>query len=352
MKITCPCCNKEFDLDDNSTAQLLLQIRDNSFNQELSKRVELELENQKNLYKAHLKNELLEAQTKAQQEKLALETKLKQELNNLEAKYQLTLRNTQDELDYYKNLKAKLNVKLVGESLEQHCLAEFNKYRMLFANNVYFEKDNEVIEGTKADFIYRELDENGVEIISIIFEMKNEQDTSATKHKNEEFLNKLHKDREKKNCEFAVLVSLLEPDNEFYNTGITIAHNYEKMFVIRPQFFMPLISILRNLALKSLKLKQSLIEQQNRNIDITNFENKLLEFKEAIGKNYEMAGKKFQTAIEEIDKSIDRLQKAKEALLASEKQLRLADDKAEKLTIKKLTYGNPTMKKAFLNNEE
>ena len=347
MKIICPCCGKEFDLDDNSAAQLIVQLRDKLFNQEVEKRVENALENQRKIYKEHLKSSLLEEQNKAQQEKITLEKKLEQEKNNLIAKYQSSLREIQEELDYYKNFKSRSNIKLIGESLEQHCLAEFNKIRALFTNPVVFDKDNEVIEGTKADFIYREFDNNGVEIISIIFEMKNESDISATKHKNEDFLSKLDKDRTKKNCEYAVLVSLLEIDNEFYNTGITIAHNYVKMFVIRPQFFLPLIMILRNSALNSLATKQALIEQQNRTLDITNFENKLQEFKEKIAKNYETAISKFAKAIEEIDKTIDHLQKVKENLLASEKQFRLANDKADELTIKKLTYKNPTMKDAF-----
>ena len=347
MKIICPCCNKEFDLDDKSSAQLLLQLRDAIFNQELEKRIKDALENQEKIYKERLKSYLLEEQNKSQQVKIALEKKLELEKNNLIEQHQLALKETQEELDYYKNLKSRLNVKLIGESLEQHCLAEFNKFRPLFANKVFFDKDNEVIDGTKADFIYREFDSSGVEIISIIFEMKNESYDSTTKHKNEDFLNKLDKDRNKKNCEYAVLVSLLEPDNEFYNTGITIAHNYAKMFVIRPQFFMTLITILRNSALSSLNAKQALIEQQNRNLDITNFENKLQEFKEKIGKNYETAIGKFTKAIEEIDKTIEHLQKVKDNLLASEKQFRLARDKADELTIKKLTYKNETMKAAF-----
>lgn len=237
---------------------------------------------------------------------------------------------------------------MIGESLEQHCEIEFNKLRATGFQNAYFEKDNDARTGSKGDYIYRELDENGVEIISIMFEMKNENDKTATKHKNEDFLKELDKDRNEKNCEYAVLVSMLEPENELYNTGIVDkSHRYQKMYVIRPQFFIPMITILRNAALNSLQYKNELQEVRNQNIDITHFEESMNDFKQKFSRNYELASKKFNTAIEEIDKTISHLQKTKEALLSSERQLQLANNKAEDLTIKRLTRNNPTMKQKF-----
>ena len=283
-----------------------------------------------------LKNNLLIEQQKSQNL-----------LTTEKEKYQLLLKEKQEQIDYYKDLKTKMNVKLLGESLEQHCYIEFNKLRALLPNNVSFEKDNTVSDGTKGDFIYRETDNSGLEILSIMFEMKNEQDTTTTKHKNEDFLAKLDKDRNNKNCEYAVLVSLLEPDNEFYNNGIVLSHQYPKMYIIRPQFFVPLLSILRNASLISITTKQELQEQKNRNVDITHFEEKLLEFKKGFAYNYEQAKNRFNEAILQIDKTMDNLQKVKDALLASERQLRLANDKSDSLTIKKLTHNNPTMKQAF-----
>ena len=252
------------------------------------------------------------------------------------------------EIERLRDMKARLSTKMVGESLEQHCANEFNKIRATAFPRAYFEKDNEVVEGTKGDFVFRECDENGTEIISIMFEMKNENDETATKHKNEDFLKKLDADRRKKGCEYAVLVTLLEPDSDLYNEGIVdMSYRYEKMYVIRPQFFIPLISILRNAALGSLEYKAELARARNQNIDITNFENEMEDFKARFGRNYRLASEKFQKAIDEIDKSIDHLMKIKEALIGSENNLRLANDKAEALTIKRLTKNNPTMKAAF-----
>jgi hypothetical protein len=237
---------------------------------------------------------------------------------------------------------------MIGETLEQHCEIEFNKLRATAFQNAYFEKDNDSKTGSKGDFIYKEVGEFGVEIVSIMFEMKNEGDETATKHKNEDFLKELDKDRNEKNCEYAVLVSLLEIDNELYNSGIVdMSHKYPKMYVVRPQFFIPIITLLRNASLNSLKYKKELALVKNQNIDITNFEENINKFKDSFSKNYELASRKFKTAIEEIDKTIDHLQKTKEALLSSENNLRIANTKAEELTIKKLTRDNPTMTAKF-----
>ena len=237
---------------------------------------------------------------------------------------------------------------MIGETLEQHCNAEFGRIRPMFSSKTYFEKDNDAKTGSKGDFIFRDYDDEGNEIVSIMFEMKNEADETATKHKNEDFFKELDKDRREKNCEYAVLVSLLEIDNEIYNTGIVdVSYKYEKMYVIRPQFFVPLITLLRNASIKSLDYKKELIKIQNQNIDISNFEENMNNFKESFGRNYRLASEKFKKAIEEIDKTIDHLQKTKDALLSSENNLRIANNKAEDLTIKKLTNNNETMIKLF-----
>lgn len=245
-------------------------------------------------------------------------------------------------------MKLKLSTKMVGETLEQHCEDEFNKLRATAFPKAYFEKDNDAKSGSKGDFIYKENDEEGNEIISIMFEMKNEGDETATKKRNEDFLRELDKDRNEKKCEYAVLVSLLEAESEYYNTGIVdVSHKFSKMYVIRPQFFIPIITLLRNAALNSMKYKSELALVKTQNIDVTNFENEINEFKEGFAKNYDLASRKFKTAIEEIEKTIDHLQKTKDALLSSENNLRLANNKAEELTIKKLTRGNPTMMEKF-----
>ena len=273
---------------------------------------------------------------------------------SLKDKYEEKIKDKDEQIAYYKDFKARQSTKMIGESLEQHCNNEFNKLRPLF-KNVYFEKDNDARTGSKGDFIFRETDDDGTEIISIMFEMKNEADETATKHKNEDFFKELDKDRKEKNCEYAVLVSLLEIDNDYYNNGIVdVSHKYEKMYVVRPQFFIPLITLLRGSAMNSLGYKKQLEVVQNQNIDISRFEENMNNFKDAFGRNYRLASEKFRKAIEEIDKTIDHLQKTKEALLSSENNLRLANNKAEDLSIKKLTSGNPTMQQMFeeLKNEQ
>ena len=257
------------------------------------------------------------------------------------------LKEKDEQIDYYKDFKARQSTKMVGESLEQHCLTQFNSLRMTAFPTAYFEKDNDAKSGSKGDFIFRESME-GTEFISIMFEMKNEMDETATKHKNEDFFKELDKDRREKKCEYAVLVSLLEMDNELYNNGIVdVSYRYEKMYVIRPQFFIPMITLLRNAALNSLKYRQELEAAKNQQLDIANFEENMNAFKQGFGRNYEIASKKFKTAIDEIDKTITHLQKTKDALLSSENQLRLANNKAEDLSIKKLTKNAPSVRKMF-----
>ncbi len=266
---------------------------------------------------------------------------------NVKEKYESKLKDKDEQIAYYKDFKARQSTKMIGESLEQHCLASFNRLRPLFTNS-YFEKDNDAKTGSKGDFIFRDYDEEGNEIVSIMFEMKNEADATATKHKNEDFLKELDKDRREKNCEYAVLVSLLEIENEYYNDGIVdVSHYYDKMYVIRPQFFIPLITLIRNLAQKTTTYKKELETIKNQNIDITHFEENILKFKDAFGRNYRLASERFTKAIEEIDKTIDHLQKTKEHLLKTNDNLRLANNKAEDLTIKKLTTNSPTVRKMF-----
>ena len=266
---------------------------------------------------------------------------------NLKETYEEKLKDREEQISYYRDFKAKQSTKMIGESLEVHCSNEFNKLRPLFAN-AYFEKDNDARSGSKGDFIYRDYDDEGMEFVSVMFEMKNEADMTATKHKNEDFFKELDKDRREKKCEYAVLVSLLEIDNDYYNEGIVdVSHKYEKMYVIRPQFFIPLITLIRGMAMNSLKYKKELLMIQNQNIDISHFEDNLNTFKEGFARNYRLASDKFKKAIDEIDKTIDHLQKTKEALLSSENNLRLANNKADDLTIQRLTKGNETMKKLF-----
>lgn len=267
---------------------------------------------------------------------------------SLKEKYETQIKDRDDAIERLRDMKARLSTKMVGETLEQHCETEFNRIRATAFPRAYFEKDNDSRTGSKGDYIFRDSDEAGTEIVSIMFEMKNESDETATKKKNEDFLKELDKDRTEKGCEYAVLVSLLEPDSELYNSGIIdMFHRYPKMYVVRPQFFIPIITLLRNAAMNSLKYKSELALMKTQNIDITNFEAQLETFKTAFGKNYELASRRFQTAIDEIDKSIDHLQKTKEALLGTDRNLRLANDKAQDVTIKKLTRGNPTMAAKF-----
>lgn len=307
-----------------------------------------------------------EALSKIQQERDRLENELTtaqalkdMELKSIQDTYSLKVEEmtkakdaelkAKDELiERYKDMKARLSTKLLGETLEQHCENEFNKIRMTAFPQAYFQKDNDTSDGTKGDFVFRETDTEGNEIVSIMFEMKNESDDAVHRKKNDDFLKKLDEDRRKKNCEYAVLVSMLEADNDFYNSGIVdVSYRYPKMYVIRPQFFIPMITLLRNAALNSLKYKSELAHIRNQNIDITNFENSLNEFKEGFGRNYRLASEKFKSAIDEIDKTITHLNKVKENLLSSENNLRLANNKAEEITVKKLTRGNPTMAQKF-----
>ncbi len=288
-------------------------------------------------------NSILQLQNKvelAQKEATIRET-------NIKDNYEIQLKQKQEQVDYYKDLKTRMSTKMIGETLEVHCSTQYNTLLRSVLPNAYFEKDNDASEGSKGDFIFRDYAED-TEYISIMFEMKNEMDETTTKHKNEDFFKKLDEDRKKKNCEFAVMVSLLEPENELYNNGIVdVSYRYPKMYVIRPQFFIPMITLLVQTSKKSIEYQRQLKIAQSQSIDVTNFESKLIDFKDKFGKNYELASKRFHNAIDEIDKSILHLQKIKDELLGSENNLRLANDKAEDLTIKKLTYNNPTMKKKF-----
>ncbi len=308
-----------------------------------------------------LKMAVMEEQKRAEQELQArdhtisqLQSDMKMERFKAEAEtaklkeqHKLELEAKQEQIDYYRDFKTRMSTKMIGESLETHCSTLFNQMLRPILPNAYFEKDNDVTDGTKGDFIFRDM-EDGVEYVSIMFEMKNEMDTTATKHKNEDFLKKLDEDRRKKRCEFAVLVSLLEPDNELYNGGIVdVSHRYEKMYVIRPQFFIPLITLLVQTSKKSLEYKKQLIQAQSREVDVTNFENKLTEFREKFGRHYDLASRKFNEAVKQIDDTIAKLQKVKENLLGSENNLRLAQQDTANLTISRLTRGNPTMKQKF-----
>lgn len=386
-EIICPYCKKTFKVDEASYAEILKQVRNREFEKELHERLEIaktEKESAVKLAEANLRNSLAPELSKKESEIIELKTKIAnsatekalavtQAVNSVEKerddlqfklqskenemkireaslkeKHQNELKLKEEVIAQYKDFKLKLSTKMVGETLEQHCEIEFNKIRATAFPNVHFEKDSDTKTGSKGDYIYREIDESGNEIISIMFEMKNEGDETATKHKNEDFLRELDKDRSEKKCEYAVLVSLLEAENELYNTGIVdVSHKYPKMYVIRPQFFIPMITLLRNAALNSLKYKAELALVRCQNTDITKFEDKLNEFKDGFAKNYKLASSKFETAIAEIDKTIDHLQKTKEALLSSENHLRLANNKAEDLTIKRLTRGNPTMTEKF-----
>lgn len=283
---------------------------------------------------------------KSSLERAALEKQLAEK--SLKDKYETQLKDRDDAIERLRDMKARLSTKMIGETLEQHCETEFNRIRATAFPRTYFEKDNDARSGSKGDYIFRDSDESGNEIVSIMFEMKNENDFTATKSRNEDFLKELDKDRNEKGCEYAVLVSMLEPESELYNTGIVdVFHRYPKMYVIRPQFFIPIITLLRNAAMNAVKYKAELALVRAQNIDITNFENELESFKSAFSKNYDLASRRFQTAIEEIDKSIDHLQKTKEALLGTDRNLRLANDKAQDVTIKRLTRGNPTMASKF-----
>lgn len=393
-EIKCPKCVTSFKIDEAGFADILKQVRDEEFNKDLKERermfaadkessVKLAEANITNILQADLaKKETELAEIKSKMNNVELEKKLaiseavnkvekerdelagelkskdteKQLLETaLKEKYVAEIKTKDDiikmkdeEIALRKDMKVKLSTKMVGETLEQHCETEFNKLRATGFQNAYFEKDNDAKNGSKGDYIYRETDEAGNEIISVMFEMKNEGDETATKHKNEDFLRELDKDRTEKKCEYAVLVTLLEAENELYNTGIVdVSYKHPKMYVVRPQFFIPIITLLRNAALNCLKYKAELALVRNQNVDITNFEENINTFKEGFAKNYQLASSRFKTAIDEIDKTIDHLQKTKEALLSSENNLRLANNKAEDLTVKRLTRGNPTMTAKF-----
>lgn len=415
-EIICPNCEKAFKIDQAGFADIVKQVRDHQFEEELSKRLALAENDKQNAIKlaeANTRDQLKDDLTKKEKEISELKAKsqkyiteklaekeiqistmkskieaaetqkklevseaikaiekerdsLTNELKIKETEKQLleksikeqfseklsikdeAIKMKDEEISRLKDFKLRLSTKMLGETLEQHCEAEFNKIRATAFPNAYFEKDNDSSMGSKGDFIFRESDGSGNEIISIMFEMKNENDQTATKKKNADFFAKLDKDRKDKNCEYAVLVSLLETDSELYNTGIVdVSYKHSKMYVVRPQFFIPIITLLRNAALNTMQYKTELNLMRNQNIDITNFEEKIDAFKTGFAKNYKLANRKFNTAIAEIDKTISHLQKTKEALLSSDRNLRLANDKAENLTIKKLTYGNPTMKAKF-----
>ena len=372
QEIKCPNCGEVFQVDETVYDKIVKQVRDREFDRELERREELlasknELEIEKlnaRLSAASTEKKLAVNQANSEKERELAEkdiliSKLKGEIASkdnenklktqaLKEQYEEKIKLKDEQIEYYRDFKAKQSTKMVGESLEQHCDYEFNKIRASAFPNAYFEKDNDARSGSKGDFIFRDMDENGTEFISIMFEMKNETDTTSTKKKNEDFFKELDKDRREKNCEYAVLVSLLEIDNELYNTGIVdVSYKSPKMYVVRPQFFIPIITLLRNAAMSSLEYRQELETIRHQNIDISNFEEKMNLFKEGFSRNYRLASDKFQTAIDEIDKSISHLQKIKDALISSENNLRLANDKAEDLTIKKLTRGNPTMKALF-----
>jgi hypothetical protein len=386
-EIICPHCSKAFKIDEAGYADILKQVRDGEFEQQLHDRLELAEQEKRNavaLAEAKLANASQQAAAAKDAEIQALKSKLEaggmaQQLaivqalasvekerdalknglersqlekalaeKSLKDKYETQLKDRDDAIERLRDMKARLSTKMVGETLEQHCETEFNRIRATAFPRAYFEKDNDARSGSKGDFIFRDADEAGTEIVSIMFEMKNESDLTATKSKNEDFLKELDKDRNEKGCEYAVMVSLLEPDNEFYNMGIVdMFHRYPKMYIVRPQFFIPIITLLRNAAMNSMKYKTELALVKAQSVDITNFENELETFKSAFARNYDLASQRFQKAIDEIDKSIDHLQKTKEALLGTDRNLRLANDKAQDVTIKKLTRGNPTMAAKF-----
>lgn len=395
-ELKCPHCGQAFTVDDTEVSSIIQQIRDKEFQKDLKARVseleehmrekhELELEAKENEIKSQdreayekeikklqdrlkkeeakvtsLQNDLnnsedkkkiavMEAVKKVEDEKRDLEGKLTQEKDTR----QLLLAQKDEQIAYYKDLKTRMSTKMVGETLEQHCEIQFNQLRATAFRNAYFEKDNDARSGSKGDYIYRECDENGIEIISIMFEMKNEMDETATKHKNEDFFKELDKDRREKKCEYAVLVSLLEADSELYNGGIVdVSYKYDKMYVVRPQCFIPIITLLRNAAMNALIYKQELEVVRNQDIDISNFEDSLLQFKNDFSRNYNLAHNHFDKAIDEIDKTIDHLQKVKKELMGSDNQLRIANNKVDEVSVKKLTKGNPTMQAKFREMHE
>ncbi len=393
-EIKCPKCSNVFTVDESDYALIAGQVRTIEFQKELKEKeallqkekqhelqvvqMRMEAEKEKALFEIAQEMEKLKSTISSyekekalalnealsvQKEELSLKEqeilKLKGALNDaekdallkeraLKENFLIQLRAKDEAISFYKDLKTKMSTKMVGETLEQHCEIEFNKLRSTAFANAYFEKDNDAKSGSKGDYIFKETTADGVEFISIMFEMKNEMDTTATKHKNEDFFKELDKDRNEKGCEYAVLVSLLESDNELYNTGIVdVSHKYPKMYVIRPQFFIPMISLLRNAALNAVQYRRQLVEFKNQNVDISRFEDEINDFKDKFSRNFQLASDKFRKAIDEIDKTIDHLQKTKDALLSSENNLRLANNKAQDLTVKRLTRNNETMKQKF-----
>ena len=390
-ELKCPHCGQAFTVDDTELSSIIQQIRDKEFEKDIEKRISelkehmmmthrLEMEAKENEIKLMSQKEydkeiqklksqiekatdravqlqaqldssedkktiaVMEAVKKVEEEKKELESQLTHEKD----KGKLLLEQKDEQIAYYRDLKTKMSTKMVGETLEQHCEIQFNQLRATAFRNAYFEKDNDSRSGSKGDYIYRETDENGVELISIMFEMKNEMDETATKHKNEDFYKELDKDRKQKNCEYAVLVSMLESDNELFNAGIVdVSYKYEKMYVVRPQCFIPIITLLRNAAMNAMEYKQELAVVRDQNIDISDFEEKLMNFKSDLSRNYDIAHSHFDKAVDEIDKTIQHLEKVKKELLGSDNQLRIANNKVDEVSIKKLTRGNKTMQEKF-----
>uniref|UniRef100_UPI003FF07012 DUF2130 domain-containing protein n=1 Tax=Lachnospira sp. TaxID=2049031 RepID=UPI003FF07012 len=390
-ELKCPHCGQAFTVDDTELSSIVQQIRDKEFEKDIEKRISelkehmlmthrLEMEAKENeiklmsqkeydkeiqklksqLDKATEKSAKLQAQLDSSEDKKIIAVmeavkKVEEEKKDLESqlihekdKGKLLLEQKDEQIAYYRDLKTKMSTKMIGETLEQHCEIQFNQLRATAFRNAYFEKDNDSRSGSKGDYIYRETDENGVELISIMFEMKNEMDETATKHKNEDFYKELDKDRKQKNCEYAVLVSMLESDNELFNAGIVdVSYKYEKMYVVRPQCFIPIITLLRNAAMNAMEYKQELAVVRNQNIDISDFEEKLMNFKSDFSRNYDIAHSHFDKAVDEIDKTIQHLEKVKKELLGSDNQLRIANNKVDEVSIKKLTRGNKTMQEKF-----
>ena len=364
-KIKCPECGHSFDLTASDYESVASQVRNAEFEKELQARMKMLESTYEDKLELQLQKARMDAASVVQQELFDVKnkcTELQGQLNAYNVQKALDVKKAVDEqraiddkerqklqteLDYYKDLKTRMSTKMVGETLEQHCMIQFNQIRATAFPNAYFEKDNDARTGSKGDFIYRE-EMDGVPLLSIMFEMKNEMDTTATKHCNEDFFKELDKDRKEKGCEYAVLVSMLEADSELYNIGIVdVSYRYPKMYVIRPQFFIPMITVLRNAALNAMDARRELVRMQNMNLDVTKFEQDLFTFKDKVSKNYDLASRQFMAAVDEIDKTIEHLQKVKKNLLSSERNLRLLNDKTEDLSVRSLTKNNPTMRAAF-----
>ena len=346
-ELKCPKCGSTFTVDEADYALLLGQVKNAEFERELNRRVQETEQHQQLQFRLQMQQLQAQIQQAEQQKELAV-AQVRQKATESYMKLDAQLKAAQEQVAYYKDLKQRMSTKMVGETLEIHCSTLFNQLLRPLMPNAYFEKDNEVVEGTKGDFVFRDKSDDGVEYISIMFEMKNENDETATKHKNEDFLAKLDADRKKKNCEYAVLVSMLEPDSELYNGGIVdVSHRYEKMYVIRPQFFVPMITLLCQTSRKSIEAKRELALVKAQQVDVTNFEEKLMAFKDGFTRNVRLANERFTDAIDEIDKTIAHLTKVRENLIKSGDNLNAADKKLQDVTIKRLTYGNPTMKAKF-----